>query len=148
MLSIFTVIFSIPSVIFAKYMDSCTNRCISAIAMKFLNCSKVCCWREVSTTILMPSSNIPSVTVMSSQNVQYSGMSCCPYALANGQPFMVYAISTCKCSSFWVTSHISCVDMHSGISLQVSIALVLSFMLKISLSLFLQWISCNSQSIV
>ena len=57
-------------------------------------------------------------------------------ALVNGQPFIMSAAFTSKCSSFCVASHISRVNINSGMFLQVSTALLLRFILEFSSSLF------------
>ena len=59
---------------------------------------------------------------------------------------MMYAVHDCRYSSSCVASCILYVGMHSGMSVHVSIALRLSFMLGISWSLFSPWICIDSQS--
>ena len=66
--------------------------------------------------------------------------------LVSGQTPIMYAVTACKCLSYCAVSHISCIDIHSGISVQVSIALMLRFMPEISTSLFLEWFCHESQS--
>ena len=67
----------------------------------------------------------------------YGYMSCLTSALSSGQPFMMCDVSSCNYSSFCVASHISCVDMHSGMSVHACMASMLRFMPEISLYLFL-----------
>ena len=44
-----------------------------------------------------------------------------------GQPFMIYGIGSCRCTSPCVASYILYVDMHSGMSVHVFVGLMLSF---------------------
>ena len=58
---------------------------------------------------------------------------------------MKYAINTYNCSSFCVASSMSCVDMLSGMSAQLSMASLLRLIPQIFSSLFLQWHCCDNQ---
>ena len=91
---------------------------------------------DIVITLLLPFRTVPYITARSLWNVQYGCMFCFTSTLVWGQLLMMYTVSTCRFSSFCVASHISYVDMHSGMSMYVFIALIFSFMLGISWSLF------------
>ena len=82
---------------------------------------------------------VASISAISSLNVHYSYISYFTSTLVSNQLFIMYVVSTYRCLSFWGASHILYVDMHSGISANVSMALMLSFMTGASCSLFSQW---------
>ena len=73
-------------------------------------------------------------------------MSCVTSPFLCGQSSMIYAFSFYRCASLGVISCISCIDIHTGRSMAVSIALI--FMLRpcIYLSLLSSWLFHDSQS--
>ena len=80
---------------------------------------------------------------MSSQNIQSSYTSHPTSALISSQPFMMYAINLLVLISC-ISSHVSCVDMNSGMSVQVSMVLML--ILEISTPFFSQSFCHDSRS--
>ena len=86
-----------------------------------------------------------SITVRSTRIIKYGCSSFFTSALVIGQPFIIYVVRACKCSSSCVMSHISCVAMHSGVSVHISIASLLRFMPKICLYLVLPWFCSDNQ---
>ena len=139
--------------IFIQYMDSCANRHVffSVTVWLLWSWSKAWCQKEVGINMLLSFGTIPSIIARLSWNVQYGCMSCLTSVLVSGHPFMVHFVSTCMCSSFCAVSHISCVDMYSGMCVYVSMVFMVNFLMEISLSLFFfaMWqLICNIKALV
>ena len=115
-------------------MDSQVNRHVFSIVMWFLckDCSKDCCWSKVGYYYSSAFKHC-SIYAISSCHTHYRYMSCLTSTFVNGQLFMMHAITTFKCSSFCVASHISCVNMYLGMSVQVSMTSMFMFIWKILL---------------
>ena len=80
-----------------------------------------------------------SITARSSLNVQYGHIPCGISLLLNGHPCMMYSFSCCRWSFWCVACCISCMDMHSSMSVSVCTMSVLSLMPSISSSLSSVW---------
>ena len=77
---------------------------------------------------------------------KYFCMSCAMSSLFCGQPFLIYAISSYRCTSLTVTYCTSCIDVHTGSSIAVSIPLLFILKTHTSLSSFSSWLCYDSQS--
>ena len=108
--------------------------------------SSACVFRTSSITIHLPFNMIPSITAMSSQNVQYILMSYSIWSLFSGQPTIMYPFIYCKCSSCVVACCKHGIDMHSGIFVAVCIVSTFISMPGIFASLFSEWLCLESQS--
>ena len=85
-----------------------------------------------SIMIQLPFILIPSVTARSSLKFHYSFISCGMLFLLVGHPFMTYTFGCCRCSSWSFAHYISCIDMHSGMSIAVCTTSMLIIMPGIS----------------
>ena len=94
-------------------------------------------------TIHLPFKIIPSITDMSSRNVQYILMSCGIWSLISGQPGMICSLRHSTCD---VASCSSCIVMQYGKSVIACMALKLNHMSGISVFFFSFLICLESQS--
>ena len=107
--------------------------------------NQACCCNAFGITIHLPFINTPSITAMTSLNVQYVLMSCGSWFLLSGDPLW-HSMRCWRCWSGDVASCSSCIVMHSGMLEVDCIALILICMPVISSSLFSQWFCLDNQS--
>ena len=94
----------------------------------------------------LPFSITPSITAMSSQNIQYVHMSSDILSLFSGQPLMICFLSCCRCSSYEVGCWSVHTVMQSGIFVVVFMASIFNCMSGISAFLCSLWFCLGSQS--
>ena len=112
--------------------------------------SNMCLLKDSGITTCLPLSIIPSITAMSSWNVQYVCMSCGMWSLISGQPLMMYSFSCCRWLSCDTACCNCCIVMQSGMSVVVCMAWIFNCMPGISVFLFSVWFClerpvCNEQ---
>ena len=110
------------------------------------SCFNICCCNTSGITICLPLLTIPSITAMSSLNIQYVLMSCGSWILLSGHPCFMYSIRCCRCWSWDVASYSSCIVIHCSMLAVNCIELILDHMPCISSSLFSLWFCLDSQS--
>ena len=111
------------------------------------SCFSAWCCNASSITICLPLMTTPSITAMSSLNVQYVLMSCSSWFLLWGYPCMTYSMRYWRSWSIDVASCSSCIFIHSGVLVVDCIWLILVHMPVISSSLFLLWFCLETASL-
>ena len=112
------------------------------------SCFSTCYCNTSGITIHLPLMTTPSITAMSSLNVQYVLMSCGSWLLLSGHFYMTYAMRCRRCWSWDVASCSSCVVIHSGLFVVDCTALIFIHKTAISLSLFSLWFCLDIQSAI
>ena len=110
------------------------------------SCFNACCYSASGITIPWPLMTAPSITAMSSLNIQCFLMSYGSWSLLSDHSYMIYSMSCLRCWSWDVASFSLLNVMHSGTLIINCMALMLICMPLISLSLFSLWFCLGSQS--
>ena len=104
--------------------------------------------RSSDITTHLPLNMIPSITAISSPNVQYVQIFCNIWSLSSCQHLMMYPFSCCRSSSCDVACCNWCIVMHSGVFVVVCMTSIFNCMPGISASLFSAWSCLESQSVM
>ena len=120
--------------------------CFSMPMWLVYNCFNACCCNTLDITIHQPLTATPSITAMSSQNIQYVMMYHSNWSSLSGHSCMIYSMSCWRCCSYDVTSFSSLNVIHSGTLVVNCMALMFICMPLISLYLFSSWFWLDSQS--
>ena len=110
--------------------------------------SNTCCLRLFGMIIWLPFNTIPSITASSSLYDQYGIRSACRSSLVLGHPVIIKPLRHCKWSSCVDACCICVMDMHSGMSVMLCMAPILTSISLIGLSFPSMWLCHNNQSAI
>ena len=130
-----------------QYTYSLMSRCVFSIPMWWLcSCSRICFSNRQGIFMHLPFIAVPSIIASSYPINQYFSTLSSTASLVDGCPLINYLCSICNSGSCSTADHMSFIEVPIGMSTNVLMFCILTFVPGISWSLFSMWLWHNSQS--